>query len=509
MLKSDSLILLIKSMSKSEKKAFISRTGRSSFKPDYLFLYNLIIKQKNITATSLRLLFLEKHPKGSYDTAVKYLYKTLLDVLLELREEQDSYYNLFNKILKARVLFEKSLYEECFSLLHKIIAEAQKAENYFALYLASRIELDYLLTLNLPEITEKTLLNKHFKINETIRIIQKTNQQSSLYEMLKHRLIYKGKVRTEKQKTELNDLVVSEMSLSASSNLENFEINKLHQLFQANYLITVGDNKSAVRSFHELNTLFENNTSLRANPPIYYLQNLEGVLESLRSIKKYDKMSYFVNQLKKIDSPFTDFRANVTCLIYLFELLPKLDQGDFSSCGPIMSQYFNTLNEKVHLLSLQRRVEFCLYSALVFFGIREYHKAHKLLNQIILLGNKYFNLPLYRTVRLVNLMVLYELHEFDLIKYETRSMKRDMHEFEKGYKIERCMLIFVNKKDMLVSAKKREEIWEKMETELELIRNDVYEQQVIRTFNFAAWIESKIRKIPLSEILQSENQRAL
>jgi hypothetical protein len=507
MMKSDSLLLLINSMSKSEKRAFASKTDRNSSEPDYLFLYNLAVRKKNITACSLKKQFLSSRPDASYDTTVKYLYKLILDVLLELREEQDSYFSLFDKILKARVLFEKSLYEECFDMLTKVIARAKKSENNVALYLASRLELDYLLTINLPEISEKELLNKHFHINETIRIIQKVNQQSSLYELLKHRLIYKGNTRTEKQKGELNDLVVSELSLSASTNFENFEIKKLHQLFQANYLISVGDYKSAVRSFQSLNKLFEANQDKLSTPPIYYLLNLEGVLESMRSIGRYDNMEYFINQLRQVKSPSVNFQANVMSLVFIYELICNLDQGNFVSCALIMAESYSINYERMNLLTIQRRSEFCIYSALAWFVLREYHKARKSLNQLYLLGNKYYNKSLNRTMRLVNLMMLYELKDFDLIKSESRSIRRDMNGLDAGYRIEKCMLSFVNSRNFPVTSASREKLWSKLEPELEKIRNDTYERQVLRIFDFTAWIESKIRKVSLSEIMKESKNR--
>jgi hypothetical protein len=74
------------------------------------------------------------------------------------------------------------------------------------LLIASRLELEYLLALNFPQIDEKLLLNKQFRINEVMRITQKINQQSALYELLKHRVLHKGNIRSEQQKNELNDL---------------------------------------------------------------------------------------------------------------------------------------------------------------------------------------------------------------------------------------------------------------------------------------------------------------
>lgn len=505
MLKSSALISLIQSMAKPEKKAFSMAAPRTDEAPHYMNLYNLISKDKTITPDSMRAKFLKQHSGASFDTTVKYLYKVLLDTMLALRTEQDSYYSLFDKILKARILFEKSLFEECFDLLNKAIVSARKLENYYALLIASRLELEYLLALNFPHIDEKQLLNKQFRINEVMRITQKINQQSALYELLKHRVLNKGNIRSEQQKNELNDLVVSEMSIVASSNVDNFEIQKLHQLFQANYLISVGDYKSALHSFYELNTLLENNKHLWSNPPIYYLLTLEGILDSLRSLKNYEGMKHFIDQLKKLDNPSLNFSANVTCLIFLYELFPLLDSGDFFASEALMQRYSENLFKKSHLLSLARNAELSLYTALIHFGLRDYTKAQKALNKIIFIGKNYSYLPLYRTIRLANLMILYEKKDFDLIKSETRSIKRDMNVVGKEYKIERSVLSFVNKQNLPISGMKRKALWEKIQIDFDKMHHDVFEQQITRLFDFSAWIESKIRKIPLSEVLANRN----
>lgn len=503
MIKSEALIYLVNSMTKPEKKAFKVASLNSKV-PYYVKLYNLIIHDKNVTADSLKAKFQSQHKGASFETSVNYLYKILLNTMLELRNEQDSYYSLFDKILKARILFEKSLYKECFDLLNKVKASATAFENYSALLISSRLELDYLLSLNFPETDEKTLLHKHFKVNETLRVTQKIHQQSVLYELLKHRMIYKGNARSEKQRTELNDLVVSEMSIVASSTLENFEINKLHQLFQANYLISVGDYKSALHSFYELNNLLEGNKHLWSDPPIYYVFTLEGVLDSLRSLRNYEGMVHFIQQLKKLKTPSLNFNTNVTCLVFLYELFPLLDQGDFFSCEILMKKYSENLLKKTQQLSLARNAELSLYLALIHFGLRDYRKAQKTLSKIIFTSKDYAYLPLYRTIRLVNLMILYELKDFDLIKYESRSIKRDMHSAGKEYKIERKIIHFVNKPNLPISAMKRKRMWEKIQKEFELIHHDVYEQQTLRLFDFSAWIESKIRRIHLSEVLANK-----
>ena len=500
MTKLQSLMLLVHSMTLPEKKTFKMKSGRKSTIPDYQILFDTIEKNGDKPTHEIKLEFMKKRPGASFETTTRYLYELLLDSLLDLRKEQDSFYYLFDMILKARILYEKSLYDECFDMLNQIIANAEKYENYHAMLLASRLELEYLLAINFPNLDEKELLRKQFNVNEALKYLRKINEQSALYEILKHRVINKGYARSQKQKDEMNDLVFSEISIVASQNLDNFEISKLHQLFQSNYMISVGDYKSALNSYIELNNLFEANKHLWSNPPVYYMATLEGVLESLRSIRNYEGMTYFIDQLKAIEGPSADFKINLTCTIFLYELFPFLDRGDFSAAMDLMKKYKENLYDKLFTLNRARQAELCLYTALIFLGNNEYQKAHKFLNQIILRGKNYYYLPLYRTIRLVNLIILYRLGDFELIRYEIRSMKRDFNYTGKDYKIEKFLFRFLMK-ELPTAQPRRKALLDRTRREFEEIRKDVFEMQILRIFDFTAWVESMILKVPLGEVL--------
>ena len=100
MTKSEALIYLVNSMTKPEKKAF--NITKSTSTANYSVLYTLIVKDKNTTAESLRANYLSLSKGTSFETSVNYLYELLLNTMLELRKEQDVYYQLFDKISKAK-----------------------------------------------------------------------------------------------------------------------------------------------------------------------------------------------------------------------------------------------------------------------------------------------------------------------------------------------------------------------------------------------------------------------
>ena len=131
------------------------------------------------------------------------------------------------------MLYERSLFEECFEILSDTIEQATYYENNEVLTIALKLELEYLLRLNFPNLAESELYHKHFMQNEALKKTRKIVEQSSLHNLLKYRLSHIGSIRTSKQKQDMNDLMVNELSIAASSGIEgNFELMRNHRLFK-------------------------------------------------------------------------------------------------------------------------------------------------------------------------------------------------------------------------------------------------------------------------------------
>ena len=501
MSKSESLIQLISSLNKQEKKEFSLYISNKPEK-DYIFLFKLIDDKKIANPDVLKQYFLKARPTSSFSTVVSYLFDLLIEILTKLRTEQDSYYLLLNELLHARVLYEKSMYSECFQLLKKIKEKAVYYENHFALLVAQRLELNYLLTLDFEEVNERKLLNKQYKMKNTLKSIRQLNEQSELYELLKYRMINQGASRSLEETQKLDDLVTSEISIVASAGVENFEIKKNHQLFQANYFIMVGDYKAAFNSFVELNKLFEENTHLWNNPPVYYLMIVEGMLESLRIMHNYEGMNYFIEKLEKLSSPSSSFQLNVTYVVFMYRLFSFIDIGEFEKAREWITKHQICLIDKMQLLKEQQQAEMALYIALVHLGNGEHREARKRLR--VTIGRRHlYSVPLFRTIRIVSMMIHYELEDSDYIQSEVRSIKREMSKNkEHNLKVESFLLKFLNYSLVNADKKKRAEIWKSIEDKIQALYNDKYESQILRKFDFIAWIEAKIFEVSLGSILK-------
>ncbi|MDR0763867.1 MAG: hypothetical protein LBF01_05160 [Bacteroidales bacterium] len=439
MSKLDSLISLIHSLSKSERKTISASLktslNKSAKTPDYVYLFSIINKEQFSNVEEIKKQFKKHNPNAAFNISVNYLFNNLLTVLTRLRGEQDSYFSLFNMLLQAKVLYEKSIYKECFAYLNKVKTEATYYGNFAILFIAQKIEMEYLLTLDFPKITETELLCKQFEIRDTLNKIRKINEHTFLFELLRHRVLYK------KQKQDFNDLIVSEISIVSNSGLNNFEIEKNHKLFQSNYLMCIGDYKSALNSLYELNNVFEKNMHLLSNPPVYYLNTIEGVLESLRTVRNYEGMNYFVEKLSAIKSSSNNFKIRVLCAVFLYKLFPLIDTGRFPEAKELLAEYKESLFDKSSALVLARHFKLMLYEAIIYFGNKEYEKAKKKFFKIFYSGKNSMAMPHYKVARLLYLMSLYELKELDDIDTEINSIRRDYG--KNIYPIERAVIKFI------------------------------------------------------------------
>lgn len=85
----DSVISLIYSLSKSEKKHFSLQVVKDKEEKDYLVIYDIITKSKQPNGNTVKEEFYKRRPRGSFEVSIQYLYEKLVDTLLTLRKKKD------------------------------------------------------------------------------------------------------------------------------------------------------------------------------------------------------------------------------------------------------------------------------------------------------------------------------------------------------------------------------------------------------------------------------------
>jgi len=498
----DSLISLVCSLSKAERRAFALHcraSGEGSGKR-YADLYRIISAGNLRDPEQIKARFLARWPDGAFDVEVKYLYDRLTDTLMRLRAGQDAAGRLLNDLGKARLFFERALYEDCFGLTAAVIARARRLGLNEILLMAQKTELEFLLILDFPGLDEKGLFEKHTLQKRTLLSIGMATEHASLYNILRRRILSMGSVHSAEQSRKLSDLVVSEFYSFGAEPEKTVELERNHRMFQASYLLETGDIEEALKVYDSIHRLFESNPGNPAASPTYHMAVLEGILRVLRITRRYADMAGFLASLRSLaDRATADFRANIRCLLFQYELCPYLDSGDFEACRAVAARYAELLPDRDVRLSPVRECEMLLYSALVELGLGNWKQVRRTVANAMVNHNIRY-VPLMRTIRLVRAMAYYELGEHDLLAYETRSIARSTG--RPAFATERMMLRFMSNAGLPPMQSQRRSMWEKIRPEVARLSDDRYERQLLSTFDFTAWIEAKLTGRSLSSVLR-------
>ncbi|MCW3089519.1 MAG: hypothetical protein JWP81_588 [Ferruginibacter sp.] len=491
-------IRLINSLSPSEKRHFRLATRKQAGKKDYLLLFDIINSSRpgETTVKKITESFLKRGPESSIDATSRYLIKIITDRLIASKTEKDNEFNLFQSLLRVKVLQERSLQTEAYKDLKKIRDLAISSQHHIIQYMTFRMELNHLSDQRFAGIKDNYLVEMQMRAKETLRNIQNIEAHHALYELIKYRLTHLGRIVSDNDKKKLNDLLLSEISLVTGKVKTSFESRKLHLLFQSFYFTDIADHRSALKSFHELNRLFEQNPNLHDHPPIDYFSALEGILDSLRTVRQYEQVSFYINKLEKIDTATSPeyFRFLLKKTIAIYTLSVFIGEHDF--IGAV--DYIHSMNALIltsyHLVHIEKQAELHFYCALAYFGKKDFKKAHKYL-QVALTDNRdQTQQVIYKAIRLLNIIIYYELKDMDYLHYEIRSYTRSDKRNGSLTKCEKLIFKTIKWHPLANSTAKNKLLMKKIIANVQAIRNDKYEGHLIKYMDFPEWSMQKFQQ---------------
>lgn len=493
-----SVIRLVKSLSKVEKRQFKLATKKQTGTKEYLSLFDIIDRKGIIDAVTVRDKFGEMHPDSSLDNTARYLLKVLTDCLIQSKLKDDTSFQLLYGLMRVSVLQERSLPGESYKELKKLQSIAAGSSNNYLQYIIFRQMLDYTSDNDFQGIVEQDLIELQMQSREILKDIRNIHEHHSLYEQLKYRLIHSGKILSEEKKTKLNDLILSEMGLLTGRTKANYESKKLHLLFQSYFFTDIGDYKSAVKTFSELNKLFEQHSHLWNHPPVNYLSALDGILDSLRTIGYYEDIPFYLEKMRQLDNPsypeYFRFMVRKSGLIYRIarlngtrkcqqavKLIETLDPDSLKAYGQVDDE---------------KQIELQLGLGLAYFGIKQYKKAQKYFNQTVQTGKPNHQSMAYRALLLLNILVDYETNNHQYLEYEIRSYKRAFQPGKSGLKIEKLIFKTIKSHPNIKTQQKNLILWKKIQQVTLLIEKDKFESQLHKYFDFLGWVREKYNSAP-------------
>lgn len=497
--KAISLLVLIHSMTKAEKRYFKLYSNLQEGDKVYLRMFSLMEECASVGDVARR--FSLDAGESSFDIAVKHLYKVVVDCLLHLRGRYDIQARISGRMAEAEILFRCGLLQAATEELGRAKKLARQYEQSALLMLIRQTELRYLSAGDFQAISEKQLVEKQMKVNETFKYLRSANQHMQLYDILKYRSLYRSKVRSEQERQSLNDLVLSELHLIANNSYKGFEVDKLHQLFQSAYFLQSGNYKAAILIYRQLLELFDQNPGRMLNPPLHYLDAVLGVLDSLLSAGLYDEMPFFIAKLRQLaesDYP-QDFVRKVQAFIYIYDSFRLINSGAFAGAQGLYGEYEEVLFRKLSQQKLDVQLTLQLNQAVLHLACGRNAEARRVMSRIQAAGLVFYNFPAFRIARLVNLLLQVECGRFDLVENEIKSIRRTTS--LENSSVEKMVFRFVRLYPLPDSRRERTLLWERLCGTVRAVAADKFERPLLKYFDFTAWVETRLTGAELADIL--------
>ncbi len=497
----ETLFLLIKSMTKAEKRNFKIYANRAlnSKETKFIRLFDLIDKQQKYDEKQLLKSAKEIKP-AQLPNLKAHLYKQIMTSLRLLHTHYDVHAMIREQIDCAKILFSKGLVKQSLKTLKKAKKNAQKYHNNGLELSIVNFEKHISSLYANSEISMAELLAQSLLIsNRVANATRLSNLVLSLYSVY---------LKTGYEKREdYGELELFFQEELEGCNMESLSFTERLYLYQAHVWLSLikQDFNATYYYSNELIVLFQQDDVLIDAYPDFYLRCLNNVLTSFFFKGNAFEFQRFLELLKELHHRDTIFKNyNTSVLLRNFTFTHQLNAcfltGDFAKASSLIPDIEDFLETYKHLIDSHRLLIFYYKLACVCFGNGEFKRAIFYLNQVINISDTSLRGDLHCYARVLNLISHFELGNHDLLDYQILSTYRFLIKKNKLQKVQKHILKFLRKtyvddSDLMQAFKKSRDY-------LADLKDDPIEKRAFLYIDFIAWLDSKIQKRPVAEIVK-------
>nr|WP_315154792.1 hypothetical protein [uncultured Flavobacterium sp.] len=502
----DFLFVLIKSLSKSEKrqfKIFASRLETSS-NTKFIELFNILDKSEVYDEKMILKNGLIK--KVQLSNLKSYLYKQILVSIRLNIPSQNIRYQLREQIDFAVILYNKGLYKQSLKILDKTKALAiENDEKYMAFEIVEfekLIESQYITRSIQGRADELVVQAKELNYRNTI-----SSKLSNLSLQLYGIMLKTGYVKSDAEYKYIDDYFKKHISKLDES---KFGFREKYWFYNANLWrsFLVQDFLASYKYAFKWVTLFYDNPNMIYLNPVFFLKGNNYLLESLYMLKYKSKFKKYLvlleETIKDARFPIND---NIASLSFLYLYNNKLNyhilEGSFVESEYLIPEILNKL--KIHSDHLDEHHEMLFYYkiASIYFGNEKYAECITYLEKIINNKNLSMREDLMCFSRLLCLIAHYELGKDFYIENQIKNTYKFLIKMNDMHEVQKEIIRFMKNLNSIYPSDIKKEFIKMKERFVELDKN-TYEKRAFLYLDIISWLESKIENRKISDIIKEK-----
>lgn len=498
---STELFKLVKSLSKSEKRFFKMTSSLQSGDKNYLKIFDVIERQEEYDEEEIKRIFKKETFVKHLPSEKNHLYKLILKSLRSFYSEQSVSSVLKQEIKNVEILYNKALYKECEKFVARAKLLAAEYEKFYYWYeliswqkkLLEEAYEEGEFTTNLDELIE-----------EEESVIQKLRNLAE-YQVIysKINLIFRsgGFTRNENERKIVEDIADYHLikgkntAISTRASSMCYYIKGLCAATNRNY-------EDSFQFFNRTREILDKNPKIKMDSPQRYVMTLFHLLRCHIDNSDFEEATQLIEVLRALperkEFASTDIMVKVFANTYNQELNLLHKKGDFAKSIELIGEIDRKSVGIKDKLSKEQELLFLYNKAYSYFGVGEYKKSLSFLIEVLNDNEQNLRQDIYSFSRLLNLIIHFELENYDYLEYVIKSTNRYLSKYEKDYKIEEVLIKNIKKLAKASHSIAQLDIFEQMKKEVGNLLQDHNEQVLLEYFNISAWIDSKLNKSPLA-----------
>jgi hypothetical protein len=503
---SDALFQLVKSLQKSEKRNFKLYVKRNSSSVDLKIIQLFDALDKMDSYDEVQLLKKNKSIKKQQLPNLRaLLYRQVLSSLRIIKNETNVDIQLHEQLDHARILYNKGLYLQSLRMLERI-KENARAHNQVtyvlqALFFEQKIEALH-ITRSMQDRADK-LAQEVEEVDSSLMLM---GQLSNLSLQLYSWYIKNGHARNEKDEKAVQEFFEKGLPADLARCQGFYE--KLY-LFQSYcwYAFIGQDFLLYYRYAQKWVDLFEKNPGMIGIETAHYIKGMHNLLGAHFDLLNYPKFIEAMHHFEKFSrSEIVLNNDNNLIQTFVYLYISKINKhfidGTFTEGLKLVPYIEEKLKEYERYLDRHRVLVFYYKFASLFFGSADYENTIKYLNLII---NWKVDLrtDLQCYARLLHLIAHYELGNYQLLEYLIKSVYRFMAKMQNLSLVEEEIFVFL-RKSFRLSARELKQNFENLLEKLRQYEKNRFETRAFVYLDIISWLESKIRHVPVQEIIREK-----
>lgn len=502
----DFLFVLIKSLSKSEKrqfKIFASRLETSS-NTKFIELFNILDKSEVYNEKIILKSGIIK--KVQLSNLKSYLYKQILVSIRLNIPSQNIRYQLREQIDFATILYNKGLYKQSLKILDKTKTLALEIDEKYMAYeiveFEKLIESQYITRSIQGRADELVVQAKELNYQNTI-----SSKLSNLSLQMYSTMLKTGYVKSDEEHKQIDDYFNKHIS---GLDETKFGFREKYWYYNANLWrsFLVQDFLSCYKYSHKWVTLFYDNPNMIYLNPVFFLKGNHYLLESLYMLKyKSNFKKYLLLLEEKINDPRFPVNDNIASLSFLYLYNNKLNyhilEGTFAEAEYLIPEVLEKI--KVHSDHLDEHHEMLFYYkiASIYFGNEKYAECIFYLEKIINNKNLTMREDLMCFSRLLCLIAYYELGKDYYLENQLKNTYKFLLKMNDLHEVQKEIIRFMKNLNSIYPSDIKKEFITMKKRFIELEKN-TYEKRAFLYLDIISWLESKIENRKISDIIKEK-----